>query len=78
MEEDPIMQELRQIRRDLLKEAGGDLGKLLERADREAPLLLAPFRKAAEERAKAATPRLRKDKRLPAFRRASQSKLPKV
>ena len=48
MEEDPIMQELRQIRRDLLKEADGDLGKLLERADQEAPRLLAPFRKTAQ------------------------------
>jgi hypothetical protein len=86
MEEDPIMQELRQIRRDLLKEAGGDLGKLLERANREAPLLLAPFRKAAEERAKVAARRRREEsprpskkaKRMPSFRRASQAKLPKM
>jgi hypothetical protein len=82
MEEDPIMQELRQIRRELLKEAGGDLGKLLERADREAPLLLAPFRKAAEERAKAARAKSRKASKksqsLPSFRRDSQAKLRKI
>jgi hypothetical protein len=45
MKEDPIMQELRKIRRDLLREAGGDLGELLARADREAPKLLAKYRK---------------------------------
>ena len=54
MEEDPIMQELRQIRRDLLKEADGDLGKLLERANREGPPLWNKYRKIVLERAKAA------------------------
>lgn len=49
MEEDPIMQELREVRRQLLEEAGGDLGKLLERADREAPKILAHFRKTQEK-----------------------------
>jgi len=48
MKEDPIMQELRQTRRELLAEAGGDLRKVLEHADREAPKLLAKYRKPAK------------------------------
>ncbi len=48
MEEDSIMQELRAARRELLKNAGGDLGKLLEQAHREAPRLLAAARRAAK------------------------------
>jgi len=53
-DDDEIMRELRQTRAKLLEESGGDLGKLLERADHEAPSLLAPFRKAAENGARAA------------------------
>jgi hypothetical protein len=52
-DDDEITRELRQVREKLLEEAGGDLGKLSERADREGPLVPAPFRKTAEDRARA-------------------------
>ncbi|MGN6366727.1 MAG: hypothetical protein ACTHN5_00420 [Phycisphaerae bacterium] len=45
MKEDPIITELRSIRRELLNRAGGDVKKVLERADREASPLLAKHRR---------------------------------
>lgn len=42
---DPILEELRQVKDDLAKQFDNDLQKLLEHADREAPKLLAKYRK---------------------------------
>lgn len=78
MEEDPIMQELRQIRRDLLKEAGGDLGKLLERADREGPALWHKYRKIVLARSQAASSTKPAARRKPNAFRSSKAKSRKV
>jgi hypothetical protein len=50
MKEDPIMQELRRVRRKLLKEAGGDLGKLLENSNRRAKIIMTSYRRKLNQR----------------------------
>lgn len=69
MDEDPIMQELREIRRQLMAEAGGDLGKFIERARRDAPRLLASVRETAAHSAKP-RPAKAKARKKPSFRSA--------
>jgi len=56
-EENKILKELRQVRRELLAEAGDDLRKVLERADREAPKLLAKYRKPTKGKFRSVKPK---------------------
>jgi hypothetical protein len=56
MEDDEIMKELRKARQQLLADAGGDLGELLKRANRDAPLILERFRRQSGPKGVSARP----------------------